>query len=124
MAKMTLKALRSLREEQKNAGAKSIQIIVGMGTCGIAAGAQDAFDLFQSKAENHKAENIIVKKTGCMGLCHAEPTVEIKKNGMPDTLYGNVDTELAEKIVQSHVLSDTLLKEHVYQYPAQDIHKE
>lgn len=130
MAKMTLDALRKLREEQKEVidrretGDKSIHVIVGMGTCGIAAGAKEALNVFLGEAYTRKMDNVVVKQTGCMGLCHAEPTVEVKMEGMPDTLYGNVDADIAKKIVELHLLGNKLVNEHVFDYPARDIHKE
>ncbi len=130
MAKMTLDALRKLREEQKevidrrDTGDKSIHIIVGMGTCGIAAGAKDALNVFLGEAYTRKLDNVVVKQTGCMGLCHAEPTVEVKMDGMPDTLYGKVDGDVARKIVEQHIVGSKLVNEHVFDYPARDIVKE
>ena len=131
MAKMTLESLRKLREEQKEeikrregGGDKSIHIIVGMGTCGIAAGAKEALNVFLGEAYTRKMDNVVVKQTGCMGLCHAEPTVEVKMEGMPDTLYGKVDAAVAKKIVEVHLLGGKLVNEHVYDYPARDIHEE
>lgn len=130
MAKMTLDALRKLRDEQKEAvdrregGDKSIHIIVGMGTCGIAAGAKEALNVFLGEAYTRKMTNVVVKQTGCMGLCYAEPTVEVKMEGMPDTLYGKVDATIAKKIVEIHLLGGKLVNEHVFDYPARDIHKE
>lgn len=130
MARMTLETLRKLREEQKESierrdtGDKSIHIIVGMGTCGIAAGAKEALNVFLGEAYTRKMDNVVVKQTGCMGLCHAEPTVEVKMEGMPDTLYGKVDAAVARKIVNLHLLGGKLVNEHVFDYPARDIHKE
>jgi len=127
---MTLETLRKLREEQKEAierresGDKSIHIIVGMGTCGIAAGAKEALNVFLGEAYTRKMDNVVVKQTGCMGLCHAEPTVEVKMEGMPDTLYGKVDASVARKIVNLHLLGGKLVNDHVFDYPARDIHKE
>lgn len=131
MAKMTLESLRKLREEQKSqiqhresGDKKSIEIIVGMGTCGIAAGAKEALNVFLGEAYTRKMDHVVVKQTGCMGLCHAEPTVEVKMEGMPDTLYGMVDATVAKKIIEIHILGGKLINEHVYDYPARDIHKE
>ena len=130
MVKMTLDTLRKFRKEQKEVighrkfGDKSIHIIVGMGTCGIAAGAKEALNVFLGEAYTRKMSNVVVKQTGCMGLCHAEPTVEVKMEGMPDILYGNVDAGIAKKIVEIHLLGGKLVNEHVFDYPARDIHKE
>jgi len=130
MGKMTLEELRKLREEQKaklerrDISDKNIHIIVGMGTCGIAAGAKDALNVFLGEVFTRGLDNVVVKQTGCMGLCYAEPTVEIKMAGMPDTIYGNVDASVAKKIIEQHILGGKLVNEHIFDAPAGDIHKE
>ena len=130
MAKMTLEELRKLRESKKgeldkrDAEGKDIHIIIGMGTCGIAAGAKESLDAFLDEIEKHKVENVTVKQTGCMGLCYVEPTVEVKVPGMPDTIYGNVDAATARDIISQHVLNGKLVDEHIFDRPAKDIVKE
>lgn len=130
MAKLTRESLQQLRNQQKQdcnnpeATKDSIRITVGMGTCGIAAGAKEALNVFLGEAYTRKMNNIVLKQTGCMGLCHAEPTVEIKMENMPDTLYGRVDAETAKKIVTTHLLGGRLVSNHVFDYPAQDIYEE
>ena len=130
MAKMTLEELRKLRETRKgeldkrDTEGKSIHIIIGMGTCGIAAGAKDSLDAFLDEIEKHKVANVTVKQTGCMGLCYVEPTVEVKVPGMPDTIYGNVDGATARKIIIEHVLAGKLVDNHIFDRPAKDIVKE
>jgi len=130
MAKMTLEQLRKLREEKKgemikrDVEGKSIQIIVGMGTCGIAAGAKQTFDEIVKVIDEHYLNaDVIIRQTGCMGLCHVEPTVEIVMPGMPATIYGNVDIATARKIVIKHVIGKTLIENHIYDRPAVDIVK-
>jgi len=130
MERINLEGLRKLRENQKKtinqpeSGEKTIQIIVGMGTCGIAAGAKEALNTFLGEAYTRKLSNVVVKQTGCMGFCYAEPTVEVKMQGMPNTLYGNVNTAIARKIVEQHLLDGKLVNEHVFDYPARDINEE
>ncbi len=130
MAKMTLEELRKLRESKKGeldkreTEGKDIHIIIGMGTCGIAAGAKESLDAFLDEIEKHKIENVTVKQTGCMGLCYVEPTVEVKVPGMPDTIYGNVDGKTARAIITDHVLKGKLVDNHIFDRPAKDIVKE
>jgi len=128
MAKMTLDQLRKLREETKGemtrreTEGKEIQVIVGMGTCGIAAGAKDAFEAIVKAVDEHKlAANVIIRQTGCMGLCHVEPTVEIIAPGMPATIYGRVDATVAADIVRKHLVDKKLVSGHIYDRPAIDI---
>ena len=127
MAKLTLDSLRKLREEQKkeflsrNKDGKDIEIIVGMGTCGNAAGAKKTYDAFVKTLESAGVSNARIKQTGCMGLCYAEPTVEIHAPDMPDILYGKVDEETAIKIVHKHIQGKVLLNNHIYNKPSADI---
>lgn len=129
MGKMTLDDLRKLREEKKkelnkrDLSDKNIEIIIGMGTCGIAAGAKETFDSFVSALEEAKINNAVVKQTGCMGLCYVEPTVEIRMPDMPDIVYGKVNGELAAKLVKKHIQGKVLLNDHIMDKPAADIIK-
>ena len=130
MAKMSLAELRKLRDDQKaamdrrDAAGKDIEVIVGMGTCGIAAGAKEALNVFLGEAYTRNLTNVVIKQTGCMGLCYAEPTVEVRMAGMPDTIYGNVDPATAKRIVDQHILGKKLVNEHVFDYPSRDLIKE
>ncbi|GAB1431431.1 hypothetical protein MASR2M29_00560 [Spirochaetota bacterium] len=131
MAKMTLEQLRKLREEKKGemdkreVEGKNIQIIVGMGTCGIAAGAKQTFEeIIKEVDANGLGAQVVIRQTGCMGLCHVEPTVEVVMPDMPDTIYGKVDGAIAKEIVVRHILGKALLENHIYDRPAVDIVKQ
>ncbi|MBN2652877.1 MAG: (2Fe-2S) ferredoxin domain-containing protein [Spirochaetales bacterium] len=129
MGKMTLEELRNLRNSAKkemnkrDTEGKDIEIIIGMGTCGIAAGAKETLAAFMKKLEENNISNVIVRQTGCMGLCYVEPTVEIKAPGMPNTIYGKVDAEVAAKIVVDHIVNKQLVSNHIFDRPAADIIK-
>jgi NADP-reducing hydrogenase subunit HndB len=130
MAKMSLEELRKLRDSKKTdiqrreAEGKEIQVIVGMGTCGIAAGAKSTLDSFiNALDENKLIDQVLVRQTGCMGLCHSEPTVEVISPGMPNVIYGRVDAAVAKEIVQKHILGHELLDNHILNRPAADIMK-
>jgi len=127
MAKLNLEGLRKVRDAKKaslkQAGSKEIQVIIGMGTCGIAAGARAAWEKFQGLInENKLSDTVKIRQTGCMGLCSVEPTVEVAVPGMPSVLYGPVDPETAEKIVKSHIIGKKILDEIVHEKPAADIY--
>ena len=128
MTKLTLDDLRKMRESLKKDmdnrdGEKDIRVVVGMGTCGIAAGAKKTLDAFIEELDKHNLKNVSVKQTGCMGNCNVEPTVEIFMPDMPTTLYGNVSVDTARKIVQKHILDKTLLDDHIQDKPSIDIVK-
>ena len=129
MAKMTLEELRNLREAkkkemtQRDTNDKSAQIIIGMGTCGIAAGAKEAFDAFLDELNSHEIKDTKITQTGCMGLCFSEPTVEVAVPGMPRVIYGNVDGKVARRIVTEHIIGKSLVSDHIFDKPAADIIK-
>ena len=130
MAKMTLQELRKLRDTKKSEIQKRVvddkdtQIIVGMGTCGIAAGAKEVLDAFLKELDEHNLNSVVVTQTGCMGLCYVEPTVEVISPGMPSVIYGKVDEEVAKKIVKEHIMGNKLVTDHVFDRPSADILKD
>ena len=127
MAKMSLDDLRKLRDTRKTdlrrreAEGKEIQVIIGMGTCGIAAGAKQVLDTFIAGLDANLADSVIVRQTGCMGLCHSEPTVEIIVPEMPAVIYGNVDAAVANEIIEKHIKGRSLLDGRIIDRPAVDI---
>jgi len=129
MAKITLEELRRLREqtkadiEKREVEGKETLVIVGMGTCGIAAGARETLKAFVETIEKLGLKDVVVKQTGCMGYCYVEPTVEVVMPDMPRTIYGKVDADVARKIVEDHIVHKKLVSEHVMDKPAADIMK-
>jgi len=130
MAKMTLEQLRKLREEKKQdlsrreVEGKEIQVIVGMGTCGIAAGAKQTFDaIVEQVAAAGLGDQVVIRQTGCMGLCYVEPTVEVAMPGMPTVIYGKMTQDVAKDLVKMHLVEHKLLDNHIFDRPAADIMK-
>lgn len=77
-------------------------IVVGMGTCGLSAGAGPVYDRLKKLAAEHPEESELTI-SGCIGMCFREPLVEIRDSGKR-TFYGEVSAESAEKIFTDHVL--------------------
>jgi NADP-reducing hydrogenase subunit HndB len=130
MAKMNLEQLRKLREGKKQdltrreVEGKEIQVIVGMGTCGIAAGAKQTFDaIVEAVNAAGLGELVIIRQTGCMGLCYVEPTVEVVAPGMPTVIYGKMTEGVAKEFVAKHLVEKKLLDDHIFDRPAADIMK-
>lgn len=130
MAKMSLEDLRKLRDntqqqiKKRDNEGKTIQIIIGMGTCGIAAGAKETLDSFVKELdEKGMGGDVIIRQTGCMGLCQNEPTVEVVMSGMPNIIYGRVDAKVAKQIVEQHLMKKELLNAQILDRPAVDILK-
>ena len=94
---------------------KKIKVIVGLGSCGIAAGAQKTYNKISAlkKSENLDFE---LKKTSCIGMCYREPLVEIvDENG--SHLYGGVDEKAASDIIEKHIKQGQFLEEKIVQDP-------
>jgi NADH-quinone oxidoreductase subunit F len=87
------------------------KIIVGMGTCGLSAGAQETYDRLQQLVADNpgKAELGI---TGCIGMCYVEPLVEIR-DGEDRVIYGGVDKKAAVEIFEKHILTEELIDEKI-----------
>ena len=130
MAKLTLADLRKMREEKqkaldmRDASNKDIQVIVGMGTCGIAAGAKETFDAFIEKLMARGMTDVLVSQTGCMGFCQHEPTIEVSVPGMEPTVYGYVKADVVEQIINTHLVGKAVLKDLVLEKPSIDSIKE
>ena len=129
MAKLTLDDLRKLRGEKQKAmemrdnSNKDVQVIVGMGTCGIAAGAKDTFTALIDALNEKNLPNVLVRQTGCMGMCHSEPTVEVVAPEMPAVIYGHVDAATAKEIVEKHIIGHELIEGKILDKPSIDITK-
>ena len=102
-----LKIKQSFEQEVSRNNASSglgetVQIKVGMATCGIASGARTVMNTFTKFIEK---ENIpaVVSQTGCMGYCYAEPTVEVIKPGAAPVVFSYVDAKKAQEIVEKYV---------------------
>ena len=127
MSKLTLDDLRKLRDDkrkeinQRDNTTKDIHIVVGMGTCGIAAGAKETLNALVDAVAAKKLGNVLVRQTGCMGLCHSEPTVEVAVPGMPRVIYGKVNVAQAAQIIEQHVVGRHLLDSVILDRPAVDV---
>jgi NADP-reducing hydrogenase subunit HndB len=124
MSKLNREQFRNLRDSLKSSNEQATEIIVGLGSCGIAAGAAKTFDAFQKEIKAKNLMGVTLRRTGCMGLCASEPTVEIKVPGMADIIYGWVTPEIARDIVQKHVMRKILVSDCIQDKSFKDILKE
>lgn len=111
-----LEDLRKLRETAKAAVEErfggEIKIIIGMGTCGIAAGARE---VMTALLEEMRKRNIsaMVTQTGCIGMCEKEPLVDIKRPNEARITYGHVTPADAKRLVAEHVLHGRVVEDLV-----------
>ncbi len=114
----SLDDLKRIREEalekrkMKTASGQA-QVIVGMGTCGIAAGARDTMKAILDAIQSENLEGVIVTQTGCIGLCEREPIVQVVVGEEPKVTYGKVTPEVARRILKDHVVNGEVVKDHV-----------
>jgi NADP-reducing hydrogenase subunit HndB len=117
----TIKSLEDLKRVREEALAKrkvktesgAIQVIVGMGTCGIAAGARDTMKAILDVIEKESLQGIIVTQTGCIGLCEKEPIVQVQVGEQAKVTYGRVNGEVAQQIMHDHVNGGKVVRNHV-----------
>ncbi len=105
----------ALQKKQMKATAGNVQVIVAMGTCGIAAGARDTMRSVLNFIETEKVSGVTVTQTGCIGLCEQEPIVQILLGDQPRVVYGKVNAKVAEKIMKQHVQNGQPVKENIIQ---------
>ena len=68
-------------------------------------------------------DQVVIRQTGCMGLCYVEPTVEVAAPGMPAVIYGKMTSDFAKELVAKHLVEKKLLDDHIFDRPAADIMK-
>ncbi len=115
MTREELKKFRTASFEDMNswfADGKTIQIIVGTGTCGNASGAQATIAEFKKIVDEKGLKDVKIRSVGCMGLCSYEPVVEVVAPGMEKVIYGGVKADKAAEVVDS-IASKTILKDMV-----------
>ena len=117
----TIKSLDDLKKVREDALAKrkvkttsgTSQVIVGMGTCGIAAGARETMKAVLKYVESENVQNILVTQTGCIGLCEQEPIMQVVLGEQPKVTYGKVAPEIAAKIMKEHVVGGKVVSQYV-----------
>jgi NADP-reducing hydrogenase subunit HndB len=95
----------SLQEIMLRSSSGLPRIIVGMGTCGIAAGARETLLAMMDELKKRRKIDVTISETGCIGLCSKEPIVEIDIPNQPKVIYGNVNPARGREIVVSHVIN-------------------
>jgi len=100
----------ALKKRELKTTSGAIQVIVGMGTCGIAAGARDAMKAILETIEKDNISGVIVTQTGCIGLCEKEPIVEVVVGDQPKVSYGKVSPDVARRIMKEHVVDGKIVE--------------
>lgn len=114
----TLAELAAIREEMKNqvalrGSANEVRIVVGMATCGIAAGARPVLAQFvDAVAEAKLNKTVTVTQTGCIGVCQYEPIVEVYEAGKEKVTYVHMTAEKAKRVFAEHIQNGNIVAEY------------
>ncbi len=114
----SLAELAAIREKMKDKvamreGSGQIRVVVGMATCGIAAGARPVLSAFVEKVnEAGLSEKVTVTQTGCIGICQYEPVVEVFEEGKEKVTYVKVDAQKAAEIIEKHLIGGKVVEEY------------
>ena len=113
MSKLNREALDNIRSQ--TIAAIHDYVKVGMSTCGLAAGAAETYSTFNEEVKKRQL-NVDVLKCGCIGMCYAEPLVEVKVEGLPTVTYGKVYPGVAIEIIEKHLIEKTLVNDYVFDF--------
>ncbi len=102
-------AQMSARDADGNDG---IRVVVGMATCGIAAGARPVLKALTEEIAKRNIKNIALTQTGCIGMCQYEPIVEVYVPGQEKVTYVEMTAEKAVKVVLDHIVNGDVVKEY------------
>lgn len=113
----TVEDLKRLREQLQSDNrirhSAGTQIIVGMGTCGIAAGAREVLSAILDEIAKNKIRDVNVTQTGCIGMCEQEVLVDIVRAGEPRISYGRVTPDFIPTLIAEHVVNGRIVEERV-----------
>ena len=114
----SLAELTAIRDKMKDKvilreGSNEIRVVVGMATCGIAAGARPVLSAFvEGVQEAGLASKVSVTQTGCIGICEFEPVVEVFEPGKEKVTYVKMTAEKAQKVIEEHLKKGNVVAEY------------
>ena len=117
---MTIKSLEDLRKikaesqlQTKARKSNDTQIIRGMGTCGIAAGAREVMTAVLEELAKRNLNNVSVLQTGCIGMCQKEPLLDVVRPGEDRVTYGPVSPSDVPRIIAEHLVNGNIVEDLV-----------
>lgn len=114
----SLAELAAIREKMQNKvvlreGSSDIRVVVGMATCGIAAGARPVLNTFVEEVNGAGlTDKVTVTQTGCIGICQFEPVVEVFESGKGKVTYVKMTPEKAKEVVEKHLKGGKVVSEY------------
>ena len=110
-----LEAIRQKTLEKvimRREGDDAIRVVVGMATCGIAAGARPVMMAFLEEIQKRNLANVTVSQTGCIGMCRLEPMVDVIIPGKEKVTYVNLKPDMVPRIVAEHIVNNRPVTEY------------
>lgn len=114
----SLAELQAIKDKMKNKvvlreGTGEIRVVVGMATCGIAAGARPVLNAFvEGVNKEDLSDKVTVSQTGCIGICQYEPVVEVFEAGKEKVTYVKMNAEKAAEVIESHLKNGNVVKKY------------
>ncbi|MBR6406837.1 MAG: (2Fe-2S) ferredoxin domain-containing protein [Lachnospiraceae bacterium] len=114
----SLAELQKIKERMKDRvvlreGTGDIRVVVGMATCGIAAGARPVLNEFvKDVSEEGLSDKVTVSQTGCIGICQFEPVVEVFEAGKDKVTYVKMNSDKAKEVVERHLKGGKVIEEY------------
>ncbi len=96
----------------RDTGEDGIRVVVGMATCGIAAGARPVMTAFMDEIEKRGLKGITVSQTGCIGVCRLEPIVEVFVPGEEKVTYVKMKPEMVPTVVEQHLVNHNVVTDY------------
>ena len=116
----SLAELAAIREKMKDKivlreGTNSVRVVVGMATCGIAAGARPVLNAFVEGIDREGLNgSVTVSQTGCIGICQYEPVVEVIEPGKEKVTYVLMNADKANKVIEQHIKGGKVVEEYTF----------
>ncbi|MDD3766222.1 MAG: (2Fe-2S) ferredoxin domain-containing protein [Eubacteriales bacterium] len=95
----------------RNDRTEGIRIVVGMATCGIAAGARQVLNALVDEVKKRNLSQVTVAQTGCIGMCRLEPIVEVYMPGEEKVTYVKMSPEKVARVISEHIVNKKAIKE-------------
>ena len=101
------------REMQRKTSRGEIEVVVSLGSCGIAVGALDVLHIVEEEIKAHDLKDVTVSQTGCMGLCKHEPILQVIVGNTSKVTYGKVAPDVAKRIIREHIIEGGVVEEYI-----------
>ena len=99
----------NVRTEEKG---ETTRVVIGMATCGIAAGARPVMLAFMDEIQKRQLPHVTVSQTGCVGMCRLEPMVDVYMPGKEKVTYVHMTPEKAKRVVAEHIVNGRPVQEY------------